>query len=137
MLTTVVEGDQKALFSIATTPTCHRGRYSFPWIPPLYPWYIPHFAESEAMRYQVPFLKSLLWHDQALNPGLPDHWRSLCFHFDSMNILIFFNLSLILTIFQFCLISTILWDSITLTSSFIRVFFYTFTAFKFLFGSFI
>ena len=29
-LTTVVEGDQKAPFSIATTPRCRRGRYFFP-----------------------------------------------------------------------------------------------------------
>ena len=36
-LATVVEGDPKALFSIATTPRCRRGRYSFPWITLLYP----------------------------------------------------------------------------------------------------
>ena len=36
-LATVVEGDQKAPFSIATTPRCRGGRYSFPWIAPLYP----------------------------------------------------------------------------------------------------
>ena len=36
-LATVVEGDQKAPFSIATTPKCRGGRYSFPWIAPLYP----------------------------------------------------------------------------------------------------
>ena len=36
-LVTLVEGDLKAPFSIATTPM-HRGRhYSFPWIAPLYP----------------------------------------------------------------------------------------------------
>ena len=35
-LATVVEGDQKAPFSIATTPRCRSGRYSFPWIAPLY-----------------------------------------------------------------------------------------------------
>ena len=28
------------------------------------------------MRYQVPFLKSLVWLDLGLNPGLPDHWRT-------------------------------------------------------------
>ena len=33
---TVVEGDQKAPFSIATTLGCRGGRYSFPWIVPLY-----------------------------------------------------------------------------------------------------
>ena len=31
-LATVVEGNSKALFSIATKPRCMRGRYSFPWI---------------------------------------------------------------------------------------------------------
>ena len=32
-----VEGDQKAPFSIATTPRCWEGHYSFLWITPLYP----------------------------------------------------------------------------------------------------
>ena len=41
-LATVVEGDQKAPFSIATTPRCKGGRYSFPWIAPLYPLYVPY-----------------------------------------------------------------------------------------------
>ena len=44
-LATVVEGDQKAPFSIATTPRCRGGRYSFPWIASLYPWYVPYIAE--------------------------------------------------------------------------------------------
>ena len=44
-LVTVVEGDQKAPFSIATTLRCRRGCYSFPWIAPLYPWYIPYNSE--------------------------------------------------------------------------------------------
>ena len=35
-LATKVEGDSKAPFSIATTPRCRGGRYSFPWIGPLY-----------------------------------------------------------------------------------------------------
>ena len=43
-LETVVKGDQKAPFSIATTPRCGGGRYSFPWIAPLYPWYVPYIA---------------------------------------------------------------------------------------------
>ena len=37
-LAIVVEGDAKALFSVGTTPRCREGRYSFPWIDPLYPW---------------------------------------------------------------------------------------------------
>ena len=34
---TVVEGDPKAPFSIATAPKCDGGGCSFPWIAPLYP----------------------------------------------------------------------------------------------------
>ena len=45
LLATVVEGDSKAPFSIATTPRCRGGHYSFPWIAPLYPQYIPYNAE--------------------------------------------------------------------------------------------
>ena len=44
-LATVVEGDQKAPFSIATTPRCRGGRYSFLWIAPLYSRYVPYIAE--------------------------------------------------------------------------------------------
>ena len=44
-LATVVKGDPKALFSVATTPKYWGGCYSFPWIAPLYPWYIPYNAE--------------------------------------------------------------------------------------------
>ena len=36
-LATIVEGDPKAPFSIATTPRCRGGRYSIPRIAPLYP----------------------------------------------------------------------------------------------------
>ena len=36
-LATVVEDDLKDPFSIATTLRCREGRYSFPWIAPLYP----------------------------------------------------------------------------------------------------
>ena len=44
-LMTVVEGGQKASFSIATTPRCRGGRYSFPWIAPLYSRRVPYIAE--------------------------------------------------------------------------------------------
>ena len=44
-MATVVEGDLKTPFSIATTPRCREGRYSFPWIAPLYPRYVPNNAE--------------------------------------------------------------------------------------------
>ena len=36
-LTTLVKGDPKAPFSIATTPRCRGGRYSIPRIAQLYP----------------------------------------------------------------------------------------------------
>ena len=36
-MVTIVEGDQKAPFSIATTLRCRGGCYSSPWIAPLYP----------------------------------------------------------------------------------------------------
>ena len=42
--TVVVEGDPKAPFSIATTPRSRGGRYSFPWIAPLYLWSVPYNA---------------------------------------------------------------------------------------------
>ena len=52
---TAVEGDPKAPFSIATTPKCRRGRYSFPWITSLYSWYVPYNAEYYARTHQVLF----------------------------------------------------------------------------------
>ena len=44
-LATVVEGDTKAPFSIAITPRLRGGRYSFPWIAPLYPLSLPYNTE--------------------------------------------------------------------------------------------
>ena len=44
-LATIVEGDPKAPFSIATSPRCRGGRYSIPRIAPLYPWTVPYNAE--------------------------------------------------------------------------------------------
>ena len=76
---TLVEGDPKAPFSIATTPRC-RGGYNFiPWIAPLYLWSISYSAECEVRRDQVPFFESLVWLDLGLNSGLPDHWRTLVY----------------------------------------------------------
>ena len=37
LLAIVAEDDQKAPFLVATTPMSREGRYSFPWIAPLYP----------------------------------------------------------------------------------------------------
>ena len=44
-LATVVKGNQKAPFLIDTTLRCRGRHYSFPWIAPLYPWYVPYIAE--------------------------------------------------------------------------------------------
>ena len=44
-LATLVKGDPKAPFSIATTPRCRGGCYTIPWISPLYPWSLPYSAE--------------------------------------------------------------------------------------------
>ena len=73
-LETVEQGDLKGFFSIATTSKCRGGRYSFPGITPICPRYV--FLSFK----QVPFLKSSVWCDLGLNPGLPDHWRTLYPH---------------------------------------------------------
>ena len=57
----IVEDDPKAHFSIATTPRCRGGRYSFPCIASFYRWYVPNNTEFQARRYLVPFLS--LWYD--------------------------------------------------------------------------
>ena len=71
-LATLVEGGPQAPFLIATTPKCRRGRYSIPWIAPLYPWSLPDNAECYARRHQLPFLN--LWYDstriETRSPGL-------------------------------------------------------------------
>ena len=43
-LATIVEGDLKAPFSIATTPRYRGGRYSISYIALLTPWYVPYNA---------------------------------------------------------------------------------------------
>ena len=45
-LATLVEDDPRTPFSIATTQRCRRGRYSIPWIAPLYFWSVPYNTES-------------------------------------------------------------------------------------------
>ena len=44
-LATIVEGDLKTPCSIAPTPRCRVGHYSFPWISLLYHWSVPYNAE--------------------------------------------------------------------------------------------
>ena len=75
-LATLVEGEPKAPFSIATTPRCWRALLlsldcsTLPLQCTLYCWVL-------ARRYQVPFLKPLVRCDLGLNPGLSDHWWTL------------------------------------------------------------
>ena len=61
MMETLVEGDANAPFSIATTPRCRGGCYSFPWIAPLYidPYLIMLNVKQGKIRYH--FLS--LWYD--------------------------------------------------------------------------
>ena len=73
-MATLVEGDLKASFSIATTLRCREVCYSIPRIASLYPWSSPYNAKCQARRHQVPFFESLMWLDLRLNPGLLDHW---------------------------------------------------------------
>ena len=56
-----VEGDLKATFSIATTPRCERGCYSFPWIIPLTldPYLMIQSVQQKGFKYH--FLS--LWYD--------------------------------------------------------------------------
>ena len=75
-LATLVEGDPKAPVSIATSQRCKGGSYSFPWIAPLYPWYLPYNAECLARPHQVLFFEYLGWLDLGLKPGLRDHYAT-------------------------------------------------------------
>ena len=48
-MVTVVEGDKKAPFSIATTPRCRGGRNSFLWGAPLYTRCVPCWELSKEL----------------------------------------------------------------------------------------
>ena len=76
-MATLVEDDQKApFFHSYKTEVYERALllfldcYNLPLIRTLYCWVL-------SKRYQVPFLKFLVWRDLGLNPGLKDHWRTL------------------------------------------------------------
>ena len=70
-MATIVEGNPKALFLIATTPRCRGERFSFPWIVPLYSWSIPFNAECSARRHQVPFFWVFGMNRPGIEPGSP------------------------------------------------------------------
>ena len=73
-LATLVEGDLKAPFPIATTPSCWGRRNSIPWFAPLYPRSLPHSAECKARHDST---HDKVWLNVRLNPGIRDHWRTL------------------------------------------------------------
>ena len=58
-LAIVVDGDPKDFFSIANTPRCRGGRYSFPWIAPLY----PYFKMMSAKQGSIKCYFLSLWYD--------------------------------------------------------------------------
>ena len=58
-LVTVVESNQKAPFSKATTPRCRGGHYCFPWIAPLYTYLIILSVTQGGIKYHF---KSI-WYD--------------------------------------------------------------------------
>ena len=62
-MATVVESDPKAPFSIATTPRCRGGRYSFSWIAPLYPYLILLSVKQGGIKYHF----WSLWYDVTWN----------------------------------------------------------------------
>ena len=60
-LATLVEGDPKASFSIAITPRCREGCYSFPWIAPLY--FDPHLIMLSVKQGGIKYHSLSLWYD--------------------------------------------------------------------------
>ena len=74
---TLVEGDPKALFSIATTPRCRGGHNSISWMAPLYPWSLSYNAVLSKLATSTIF-NSLVWLDLRLHPNFPEHWRRFC-----------------------------------------------------------
>ena len=73
-MVTLVKGEPKAPFSIATTPRSRDGHYSIPWIAPLYPY--PIILSIKQGRIKYHFFESLVGLDLGLYPGLPDNWQT-------------------------------------------------------------
>ena len=90
-MATEVENNPKTPFSIATTPKCRGGCYSFPWLAPLTldTYLIMLRVKQGGIKYH--FFESLVWLDPGLKPGLPNHWRT--FYPLDQYIYFFFNLN--------------------------------------------
>ena len=71
-MATVVEGDPKVSFSIATTPRCREERNSFPWIAPFYPRYVPYNAVLSKEISSTVFFFSI-WYDSTWD-WIPVSW---------------------------------------------------------------
>ena len=67
MLTTRVDGAPKAPFPIVTPPRCKKGCNSFPWIAPLFPWYVPN---KEGIKYYFWVFGMIRPGIEPLSPGL-------------------------------------------------------------------
>ena len=75
-LVILVEGDLKVPFSISTTPRC-RGVLSIPWIAAIYPWFLTLYCWVLSKSASSTIFEFLVLLDLGLNPGLPNHWRTL------------------------------------------------------------
>ena len=76
-LATLVNGDQKAPFSIATTLRCRRGHYSSPWIAPLYPLICTLYCWVLSKEVSGTILKIFGMTQSEIESGLLDHWWTL------------------------------------------------------------
>ena len=65
-------------FSIATTPRCRGRRYSFPWTAPIFPLVHTLYCWELSKDVSSTILKSLVWHDLGLDPGLLAHYPLYC-----------------------------------------------------------
>ena len=63
MLATLVEGDPKAPFSIATTTRCKEGCNSIPWIAPHYPWSVPYNEMLSVKQGGIKYHFLSLWYN--------------------------------------------------------------------------
>ena len=76
-MATLIEGDPKASFSIATTPRCREERYSIPRVAPLYSWSLRYRRWVLSKVASSTIFESLVWIDLGFDPGILGHWRTL------------------------------------------------------------
>ena len=83
MLVTVFEGHHKASFSIATTPRCRGGHYSFLRIAPLYPWYVLSFKQGGIQYYFYSLWYDATWDWTQVSRSIGEHSTQQCRNGDS------------------------------------------------------